>query len=414
VACALRTSYWVALPLVIASVLGSASTQTTSRRVIQADNPPKWGSDVRLARTFSLGTLDGPAEYALGIIELFAARSDGTFCQYDSKNTQIRCYDGTGRFVRKVGRAGDGPGEYKKVMGLGLLGDSLLLVWDVRLRRLSLFDAGGRFVSSRNLSGSAPGMFGSNVFGVDSSGILYFQALDPTAHQANGESAFTWTLISSNGNKLSAFRQWDENTERGSFGRATVDGSRSNFHSKTVTALYPPGGFVYGRNDQFEITVVDAKRADTLVIRRTSSRVPLRTEERREWDALASEVEKTQRRRAPNPRVKISTPLFEALATPSLKPVFRSLFADYDGRIWVEMYVAAEKGDNSLDPPVGNAQLTWREPTVFEVLARDGSFLGRVRVPTGAKVLAARDSSLWLLETGPDGEQLIRSYRIMR
>jgi hypothetical protein len=299
-------------------------------------------------------------------------------------------------------------------MGLAVVGDSLLLVWNPRLRRLSHFDVGsGKFVSSQNLSGIAGGMFGANVFGVDFSGILYFRDLDSSARQSDGEIASIWTLLSADGNKFSTFRQWDANAGRGSFVQRTVDGFRYSFHPRTITVLYPPGGFVYGRNDQYQITVVDAKRMDTLVIRRTHSAISVKPEERREWDVMASERQRIERQRKTNPRVVTGLP-FEASPTPATKPVFRSLFADNDGRIWIEMYVAAEKGENALDPPLGKSTLTWREPTVFEALTRDGSFLGRVRVPGGPKILAARGMELLLLEKGPDDEPLIRGYRITR
>lgn len=76
-----------------------------------------------------IGVLEGPEEYVFGRIRGIAQRSDGTVVVADALARELRLYDLEGRFVRRVGRAGEGPGEFGTITGLALLaGDSLAVI----------------------------------------------------------------------------------------------------------------------------------------------------------------------------------------------------------------------------------------------------------------------------------------------
>jgi hypothetical protein len=98
---------------------------------------------VRLIEAFTIGQLDGPPEYTLGAVWQGAADATGGFYVFDSQATQIRQYDAQGRFLRAVGRSGDGPGEYREGAALTVAQDSLLVVCDPSNRRMTSFGPDG-------------------------------------------------------------------------------------------------------------------------------------------------------------------------------------------------------------------------------------------------------------------------------
>lgn len=67
-----------------------------------------------------------------------------------SEERLIRVFDRDGRFVRTIGREGEGPGEFRQPLAPGWRADTLW-VWDARLNRVSVFQQDGVFLRSFRL-----------------------------------------------------------------------------------------------------------------------------------------------------------------------------------------------------------------------------------------------------------------------
>lgn len=73
----------------------------------------------------------------------------------DAGSRSVLQYDRVGKFVRRIGRRGRGPGEFSGIGGIAVLGDSAVLVADVSTGRVSLFDINsGRFILVKRVRGS--------------------------------------------------------------------------------------------------------------------------------------------------------------------------------------------------------------------------------------------------------------------
>ena len=94
---------------------------------------------------------------------------------------------------------------------------------------------------------------------------------------------------------------------------------------------------------------------------------------------------------------------------PSVKPAYRDFYVGDHGRVWVHRYVEATKREV---PPrsLGDKRplLTWREPTTFDVFEPDGTFLGTVVVPVATSIRVWSGKRMWGVQTGDEGEQLVR------
>jgi hypothetical protein len=66
---------------------------------------------------------------------------------------QLLYFSSAGTFLRSVGRAGEGPGEFRAPAWLGRGGGDTLFIWDDRLLRLSVFSGDGEFIESRKVVG---------------------------------------------------------------------------------------------------------------------------------------------------------------------------------------------------------------------------------------------------------------------
>lgn len=96
-------------------------------------------------RTVVIGAVDDH-EYGLTTIGQAASVSDLIYVTQPREHL-IRVYHHDGRFAGTIGRNGDGPGEFRAITAIGVLGDSVWVA-DPRLRRVSYFNENLHFTSS--------------------------------------------------------------------------------------------------------------------------------------------------------------------------------------------------------------------------------------------------------------------------
>jgi hypothetical protein len=100
---------------------------------------------LRLADTpdVRIGVVGGAAEYQWTRPLAATRLSDGGFAVLEQVPAEIRVFDASGVFVRRIGREGDGPGEFRSPVGMAALAGDTLLIWDRGARRLSWFSIDG-------------------------------------------------------------------------------------------------------------------------------------------------------------------------------------------------------------------------------------------------------------------------------
>ena len=81
---------------------------------------------------------------------------DGHILVGDQGSFALKLFSASGRFVRRFGRKGAGPGEIGNLKALLRCGDSLVTI-DVDSRRTSVFSLGGDYVRSFRFSSAQPG-----------------------------------------------------------------------------------------------------------------------------------------------------------------------------------------------------------------------------------------------------------------
>ena len=153
------------LLLTVACTSGDAAANTATVRdsagvQIVESTDPLWsnGTGLTLAAEpeVAIGELDGPPEYQLYQVRAATRLSDGTLALFDGGSAEVRYYDAQGRFVRKAGGKGGGPGEYQYVSWMKRLpGDSLMLN-DTQAQRITVLAPDGSVARSINMAAAAP------------------------------------------------------------------------------------------------------------------------------------------------------------------------------------------------------------------------------------------------------------------
>ncbi|HEX2077466.1 MAG TPA: 6-bladed beta-propeller [Longimicrobium sp.] len=96
----------------------------------------------RLQRVLAIGGDNAPESSAFMDVTGVAVSGTGYIYVLDAGDRSVRIFDAAGRFVRRFGRQGGGPGEFQLPVGLWV--DTLVGVSDLAQQRMSWFSLDGR------------------------------------------------------------------------------------------------------------------------------------------------------------------------------------------------------------------------------------------------------------------------------
>jgi hypothetical protein len=104
-----------------------------------------------------IGVQEGAPEYSFSRIPDLAIAPDGSIVVSDALAQELRVFDANGAFLRAIGQAGDGHGEFANAPVLvGFAGDTVF-AFDVRSSRISSFTMRGDLISMMTLRAGDPG-----------------------------------------------------------------------------------------------------------------------------------------------------------------------------------------------------------------------------------------------------------------
>jgi len=367
----------------IAAVPASAQDTIT----VQADNPPVWG-DATLVEELRVGTLAGDERYTFGLVVGVAEAPDGTIWVADRMAAGLRRYSADGTYLNQVGQRGDGPGEFQYLMDLRLTPEGEISAWDPMGQRITFFDLAGDVVgTTRVVTGGVMG--NHQPYEVDSDGHHYIAWREERAFwmQVDREGAVQDTI-------------WYPSSAR-----------VGHVHPiRTMAVVSPDRGLIVGRNDEMAFTWT---LADGRVARVTRRAEPV--EYTRDERTQAQERENVYSERWGDAPREI----------PRQKPLWSEFDVDAEGRIWVRRHVPPvrvqeSESERERREQIGNPEIRWAEPAVYDVLDPRGQFLGSVRVPNSTwaspvdrlDLVLAHADVVWVVEKGDFGEDYVVRYRI--
>ncbi|MCJ7486123.1 MAG: 6-bladed beta-propeller [Candidatus Aminicenantes bacterium] len=224
---------------------------------------------VELKEDLSIGGKDAQDDYALGDIRDVVVDDAGVIYVLDSENFHIKVFDPSGKFLRTIGRKGQGPGEFEIPLMMSLVKTRGELAVHQVTRRMSFFKTDGTFLrhhlfkdlwAGRGVCDSTGRIYIMEVRRGDSGSRFVTEKLaeDGTIEATLGDSP------ASSGDKFNPFRP---------VGWFMIDGSDN---------------FVYGYPETFEIQFFGASDAKVFKkIVRDYEPVAVTAEERAEQEKSA-------------------------------------------------------------------------------------------------------------------------------
>lgn len=309
----------------------------------------------------TIGTVDGPEEYQLDWIWDALLLGSGDIVVGNAGSQELRFYDSLGKFVRRAGRKGEGPGEFGQfaLLRMWRLPGGRLLVGDAPQPRGNIFDTTGTFVRTITLA-IPTGVTRPSTSGSFADGTLLVSGYEPI-NGAPGQveqPAVRYFHYGSSGEQISLL--------------ARVASAARYAHQEGNVTYFPYLPFTT------EPAIV-ADSSTVLLLRDGSPEIERldlngRTVARIRWQAprrqvtsqlykqyVATElagISDPGQRRAYEAFYKLSLPL------PDLVPAYRDLYVDETRHIWVERY-----------------RLPWEAERVWDVLDRSGRWLGALTLP---------------------------------
>ena len=348
---------------------------------------------IQLVRELAIGTDPSGPEYEFAGIGPAAVSSSGSLfvSVADGGEMPIRKYDELGRYLGRIGRTGSGPGEYRGVEGMAVVGDTLLVVLDRRNGRVTVFDTGGAY----RRSFPAVGTHALKEFAAFNDGTIAVRAIVGQAPSGRARAAlYGFIRYHLDGEVVDSIRVPSDDMES----RVMVVrglGYRRPFQATTVFALLPRGGIATARSTTYRIQVAP-DRGPSYLIERDVQPIPLEGRERREWEGM--QAMSSAGERSPLPRHK---------------PFIRDLFADAEGRIWVDLYTEATPRVPEPGPGLARRpEMTMFEHNAYDVFDERGRYLGRVDLPPSSRLLAVRGDRAWVSEEADSGFYVLVRYRL--
>ena len=99
---------------------------------------------------------------------------------------------------------------------------------------------------------------------------------------------------------------------------------------------------------------------------------------------------------------------------PRVKPPLAAVSVGIDGRIWVQVATLSEKfaPKNAATASGGPTPVTWRAPSLFDLIDPDGTYIGQVLVPFDVSVLARNGDFVWGTTRDSDDVLTLHRFRI--
>lgn len=392
-----------ALLAVVSACGGTASDETTVRdsagvRLVEhGRNLPRaldaWTLDP--VPTLDVGRAAGEDPYLFARIGAASLLPAGELLVAETRAVELRVFDSTGRFVRRLGRKGSGPGEFQAMSWVGVDPAGVASVFDASTRRLTRLAATGEVERVTSL----PGAGGGTVAGVFRDGSLLMRRFPNLSEDLSQvptglvRDSLELMVVAADGSGETPIARVPGPENVRAVGRV-VSQDQAPFGRRTVIAAGDSTFFV-ATQDSYEIRSYHQTGGLRSILRR---RVPPRRVDdaaRARWrQQHAERLERLKGRPVP-PEV---TQVAEYDRLPEAFPALGELALDRSGRLWVEDYRPF---------PAEDSVTTW---TVFG--------------PTGALEARATLPNLQILEIGAehlvgvwrDQDEVphVRVYRIVR
>lgn len=311
----------------------------------------------------------------------------------NSGSHEVLVFDSAGALVSRIGRKGDGPGEFQSVSSLAPLPGDSLVVWDSGHMRLSVFDDGGtlgheamvnKLVEQTHASyeGVYPLADGDLVFNTG--------AIEWTPHEGSSRALSESMRIGTDGSVRSSYGMFPGTAAFSSGGAAGMVP-----FGATTTVTTAGDDFVVGTEVTTELRVFGPDGTLQRIVRWPDHERPLTDARFQAYVNAALATLPKARRGAFRNRL-------EKMPRARTEPPYWTVLADSDGRLFVGDYPGQESFVGLTRPS--------RHWLIF---GPDGAVTAKLETPAGFEVKSIRGPDVIGVYTDQVGVESVRIYRIV-
>ena len=343
----------------------SLTTRSDSAGIpIVTAEAPMWGPGegwtVSAEPLVQIGAVDGPREQLLDGVVAAVRTSNGDIVLGEWTTGELRRYDTEGALVWRAAGQGEGPGEHRVLIFVGLIPGDTVVTWDARLNRVQLFDPDGAPVRTFRVEAPWSGAPPTGVIGVSGRHLVHTFGADAEEPE---DGIVRWPAV-----RIATLSLDDGGV------RVVMDAPGPEVRADVDGAMVQVMEYPFGKGPRYSVSagrlaVVDTERfsvrsvslddgAVTAILRRDE---PVREVTDEDVDAYVEWMT------AGSVAAGLHVPpgLREQPMAPTL-PALTSIHLDAGGNLWVEPH----SRHGSQVPP-------------FQVYTPDGEWLGTVSVPPG-------------------------------
>jgi hypothetical protein len=384
--CGRYSSFWAHVWVLAGVAACGADAEGRSVQV----SVPTW--TLSASPSVSIGREDGDPRYQLFRVMDAELLDDGRIVVANAGNNSLSVYDARGTYVRSIGRKGEGPGEFEVPMWVGSVAGDTVLVWDRRLKRISIFGPSGDLARVTTLEGAdgafpeAVGLLGDRSF-VTNAGVDVFGM---ASRRGVVRDSITLQRFGPDG-KLT-----------GVVGTFPGDESYINERDRGYTWDALPFGrqtfTVAGRNGVY---VADGETGRVTLYGLDGQRIQSWNSPLEGWNVSPQDIENFKQERLAQivveERRRETQAMLDGAPFPKVSPVIGALKVDLEGNVWVQSF-----------PRPGAETARW------VIMAPSGQPVGQIEIPTRAEVFkVGRDYVLGRWRDEMDVEQ-IRLYGVSK
>ncbi|MGD2294540.1 MAG: 6-bladed beta-propeller [Candidatus Aminicenantes bacterium] len=319
---------------------------------------------VRFEEELTIGQAEGSEEYTLSHISSFDADDEGNIYILDMRPFCVKVYDKEGKFLRSIGRTGQGPGEFQIPYNIQVTDRNEVLVCDTGKGAILFFSSEGTFLEEIRNPILRLGLYAF----VDTQKNVYFDR----------------SFIQERQRKLlklpPPYEKYEEIVSREAPLRSPIPPPQIRF------AQLPGDNLAWANSSEYAIHIIDSQGRTVKKIEKEYAAVRVSDDYKKKYfERLPPGISKETQKFSPH------------------FPAFDLFFTDEEGRIFVKTYEKLEGMDKY----------------VIDVFDPEGRFICRTALRVGDDISLDQDkfviknNKLYVGETDKEGYPVLKRYRMI-
>ena len=324
--------------------------------VVKNPKEPIYGEEIfEIKEELSLGVAEGAEEYMfLDAREVAVDNRERMFVS-DIRGFHIKVFDKFGKYIKTIGRKGQGPGEFSQISSIQITPRNELMVYERNGFKLTFFSLDGDYIRTVLLKGVQAFWIRENSRG------NYFESTVEFQGQYGTNTFRVATEVKEYGSDLGFIKT----IAKDKFRNANVPLRHD------MLARFPSFDLlICGFKDSYELQMINLEGEIFRKVLKDFSQIEI------------SEEEKTKRK------------LPKSNELPKYFPAFQDFSSDEEGRIYVQLFERQADGDKFY----------------YDVFDPEGRYIAKVRL--NALPQYWKNNKMYVIEKDKDGFQVVKRYKV--